>query len=138
MISYPAVVVHGLEDASAALESGLPVTLLSAPGAACTAGALWWREVVKQACARHPNTPVCDVLDCADAPGRAMEALRLGQRVLVLDPACPAFAAVSGAVAACGGTLLSVRPPAVDAAPCGFTEPYARERLAAWLRCGHE
>jgi hypothetical protein len=138
MISYPAVVVHGLEDACAALESGLPVTLLSAPGAACTAGALWWREVVKQARARHPSTPVCDVLDCADAPGRAMEALRLGQCLLVLDPACPAFAAVSGAAAASGGTLLPGRPPALDVAPGGFNEPHARERLTAWLRHGHE
>jgi hypothetical protein len=138
MISYPAVVVPGLEDACAALESGLPVTLLSAPGAACTAGALWWREVVKQARARHPNTPACDVLDCADAPGRAMEALRLGQRLLILDPACPGFAAVSGAAAEAGGTLLSSRPAALDAAPRGFSEPHARERLAAWLRHGHE
>jgi hypothetical protein len=49
MIIHPAVIVHGLSDARAALRPGWPVTLLSAPGAALFAGCLWWRELVAAA-----------------------------------------------------------------------------------------
>ena len=37
MILPPAVIIHGLPHAQAALAPGLPVTLLSAPWAACFA-----------------------------------------------------------------------------------------------------
>jgi hypothetical protein len=124
----PAVVVHGLSDAVAALRPGLPVTLLSAPGAALYAGALWWREVIAGARAACPAAAARDILDCADAPGRAMAALRAGQRLLVLDPHCPAFTAVCGAAASLGAVVLAQRPPALDLA-----EPAAHRRLAPWL-----
>jgi hypothetical protein len=123
-----AVVVHGLVDARRALQLCRPVTLLSAPGAALFAGCLWWREIVAAARAAHPATPACDVLDCADAAGQAMAALRAGQRRLILDPACPAFATVRAAAAALGAIVLAERPPALDLA-----EPEARRRLARWL-----
>ena len=45
----PAVIVHGLDDARAALAPGRPVTLLSAPGAALYAGCGWWRALVRLA-----------------------------------------------------------------------------------------
>ena len=96
VLPYPAVVVHDLAQARAALCEGLALTLLSAPGAACFAGAGWWRALIDMARAAHPHTPCQDVLDCADAPGHAMAAVRLGQAILVLDPACPAFAARRG------------------------------------------
>jgi hypothetical protein len=124
----PAVVVHGLADARQALRAGRPVTLLSAPGAALFAGCLWWRELLAAARAAHPATPAADVLDCADAPGPAMAALRAGQRLLVLAPAIPAFAAVRSAAATLGAIVLAERPPALDLA-----EPGARRRLARWL-----
>jgi hypothetical protein len=119
----PAVVVHGLEDACAALAPGLPVTLLSAPGAALFAGAGWWRALVAAARAAHPATPCADVLDCADAPGRAMEAIRAGQAVLVLDPGCPAFARVASLA-----RVLSARPVALDLGARG-----GGLRLRDWL-----
>ncbi|MBV9736171.1 MAG: hypothetical protein JO209_09705 [Acidisphaera sp.] len=128
MIHYPAVTVHGLAQAVAALAQGRPVALLSGRGAALYAGCAWWRELIGAARAVHPDVPAIDILDCADAPGRAMEALRTGQRLLVLDPACPAFAAVTGAAACLGATLLAARPPALDLAQRG-----AERRLAAWL-----
>lgn len=124
----PAVVVHGLSDALAALRPGRPVTLLSAPAAARYAGALWWRELMAAARAAHPATPARDVLDCGDAPGQAMAALRIGQRVLVLDPACPAFSAVEGAAALLGARVLRMAPPALDMGRKG-----ARRQLAHWL-----
>ena len=45
----PAVVIHGLPDALAALRSGRPVTLLSGPGAASYACCGWWRALVARA-----------------------------------------------------------------------------------------
>ncbi len=129
MILHPAVVVHGLDQARSALRPALPVTLLSAPGAAVFAGCLWWRALVGQARAEFPAAVLADVLDCADAPGQAMAALRVGQRALVLDPACPAFAAVTAAAANLGATVLSCRPPALDLADYSATG-----RLLPWLR----
>ena len=120
---HPAVVVHDLAQANAALAAGLALTMLSAPGAGCFAGAGWWRALVAQARATHPDTPCQDVLDCADAPGHAMAAIRLGQAILVLDPACPAFARVAALA-----TVLTARPPALDLAESG-----AARRLRAWL-----
>jgi len=122
MFFPPAVVVHGLDQARAALRPGLPVTLLSARGAALYAGCGWWRALVEQAGAAH------DILDCADAPGYAMAALRIGQRHLILDAACPGFAAVAAAAATIGARLLAERPEALDLAERG-----ADRRLLAWL-----
>ncbi len=127
-IGAPAVVVHGLDDATTALGIGLPVTLLSAPGAGIFAGAGWWRALVTRARAAHPGTPCVDVLDCGDAPGRAMAAIRAGQAALVLDPACPAFARVAALA-----TVLSGRPAALDLGQRG-----ARRLLRDWLSASRE
>jgi len=128
MFFPPAVVVHGLNEARAALRPGLPVTLLSARGAALYAGCGWWRALVEAALADAPAAEVHHILDCADAPGQAMAALRLGQRNLVLDAACPAFAAVAAAAATLGARVLAERPEALDLAERG-----AERRLVAWL-----
>jgi len=128
MIRSPAVVVHGLGHARQALRPGWPVTLLSAEAAAGFAGCLWWRELVAAARAAHPATPAHDILDCGEAPGWAMAALRAGQRVLVLEAACPAFSAVAAAAATVGAVVLPARPPALD-----FGKPAARRALAGWL-----
>jgi hypothetical protein len=128
MTLHPAVVVHGLEDAEAALAVGRPVTLLSARGAALYAGCLWWREMIARARAAHPAMPVIDILDCADAPGRALAAIRAGQKFLILAPTVPGFPAVAAIAAARGLVLLAERPPALDLA-----EPGAARRLPAWL-----
>lgn len=123
----PAILVHGLPHARLALAPGRPVTLLSAPGAASYAGCGWWRAVVAAALAEHPGADVPDVLDCGDAPGRALEALSLGCRLLVLRPG-PAWEDISARVAAQGARLLDRAPPALDLA-----KPGAGRRLAGWL-----
>lgn len=128
MIYPPAVIVHGLADACAALAPGRPVTLLSAPGAGGFAGCLWWLEMVAAARARHPRTEALAILDCAAAPGRAMEALRLGVQIVVLSEDCPAFRTVAGIAATQGARVLGTAPPALDLA-----DPAARRRLAGWL-----
>ncbi len=88
-----AVVVHSLAHARAALsaaaEHGVAVTLLSGPGAAGYAGPAWFREVVAAAQAEHPGIEVTAVLDCGDAPGHALAALRAGLKAIRFtgDPA---------------------------------------------------
>ena len=123
----PAVIIHGLPHALAALAPGRPVTLLSAPGAASYAGCAWWRAVVSAALAAHPGSAAPDVLDCADAPGRALEALSVRCRLIVLHP-CPAWADIAGRAQSCGARLLADAPPALDLGWRG-----EERRLAAWL-----
>jgi len=119
----PAVTIHGLEMARLALAPGLPVTLLSGPGAATYAGCGWWRAVVAMAGQTGP-----DVLDCGDAAGRALEALRAGCKWLVLDGGCPAFPRVAERAALHGACLLPSRPESLDLADHG-----ASRRLRLWL-----
>ncbi len=120
-----AVVVHGVEHARLALGLQRPVTLLSAPGAALGAGCGWWRTVMAAAGSTGP-----DVLDCADAPGRALEALSVGCRWIVLLP-CPAWASVAERAASMGADVLRSRPEALDLGERG-----AARRIEAWLGIG--
>jgi hypothetical protein len=126
---YPAVVVHGLRHARSALTIGRPVTLLSAPGTALFAGCGWWRAVIERARDEHPGVPVDDILDCADAPGLALGALRIGQRRLVLSPTSPGWQSVAAIAASLGGEVLTSRPQALDMA-----DRNAARRLHDWLQ----
>ena len=116
----PAVVVHGLADARAALAPGQPVTLLSGEAAALYAGCGWWRALVAAAARRFPAGAVRGHAGlrrrlrarrwrrCASACAR-----------LILWPDAPGRAAVAAIVAGRGGVLLAARPPALDLADAG-------------------
>ncbi len=110
------------------LAAEAPVTLLSAPGAALFAGCLWWRELVRAAEAEFPRTPVTDVLDCADASGLAMGAVRSGVCRLVLWPGAPGWQAVRLVAEREAGFVLPQAPDALDMAARN-----ARRRLHEWL-----
>jgi biotin carboxylase len=81
-MSERVIIIHSLEQAVTALkaarELGRPVTLASPPGAAAYTGALWFREVVKQAEREVPDAEASSILDCADKPGLVMAAFRQG------------------------------------------------------------
>ncbi len=128
MILHPAVTIHGLAHARAAIAPGLAVTLLSAPGAGLYAGCLWWRAVIDRVA---DESRVISILDCADGAGQAMAALRAGVCNLVLWRETPGWESVAGIAAARGGFVLSGAPPSLDLA-----EPGAARRLDAWLRAG--
>lgn len=113
MILHPAVTIHGLADARMAVASGLPVTLLSAPGAGVFAGCLWWRAIMDRV---RDNGPVFGILDCAGASGQALAALRIGVRHLVLWPDAPGWASVAAIAAEAGGFVLPEAPPSLDLA----------------------
>jgi fructose/tagatose bisphosphate aldolase len=77
-----AILIHNARDAQAAVAAAaalhVPVTLLSAPGAAGYAGAGYFRALIADVQARHPDVAVTGVLDCGAAPGHVMGALRAG------------------------------------------------------------
>jgi hypothetical protein len=124
MVLPPAVIIHGLPHARLALAPGRPVTLLSAPGAALYAGCLWWQALIAAAQTDSPH-----FLDCADAPGRAVEALKLGLPGLILTCEEALFAAVANIAQAQGAALLAAAPPALDLALHG-----SERSLCAWLQ----
>jgi hypothetical protein len=126
---YPAVIVHSLADARHALSPGLPVTLLSGNAAALYAGCGWWSALVAAARAEFPLVQIADCLDCADASGHALAALRIGVRHLILRPDAPGRHRVAAIVASLHGVLLAERPRGFDLA-----EPANRRRLDEWLR----
>lgn len=131
----PAVTVHGLAGARAALAAAGPrgVLLLSAPGAGGFAGPAWFLGVVRAAAAAHPGVAPYAALDCADAPGTALAALRAGVRMVLLDGACPGFAAVSAAAAEVGAQVLPGRPASLDIGGLDLRRRDDLARLAAWL-----
>jgi hypothetical protein len=128
MVIHPAVIVHGLADARAALAVGAPVTLLSSPGAALFAGCLWWREMVAAARADYPHAIATDILDCADGSDTAMGALRSGVCRLVLWPEASGWQAVAAIAKREGGFVLRQAPEALDMAARNATR-----QLRAWL-----
>jgi len=77
-----AILIHSLEHARAALAAAVQlrvaVTLVSAESAAGNAGPLWFVELIKAAEEEFPNAKFTAVLDCGDAPGYALAALRAG------------------------------------------------------------
>ncbi len=128
----PAVMVHGLEMAQAALEvaAGRRITLLSGEGAGAYAGVAWWQALVAAA-ALAPGADLCDVLDCGGAAGRALEALRGGQKLLVLRAAPLIWDDIARRASGLGATLLVDPPPSLDMA-----DKRARRGLKAWLVAG--
>lgn len=120
----PAVIVHELEQARTALRAGLPVTLLSAPAAACYAGVGWWLALMRAASEQPPP----HILDCGESPARALEALRAGQRLVALRAPPALFEDIAARAHMLGATMLPAPPPALD-----LSERTAARRLRSWL-----
>lgn len=114
----PAIVFHSLAQAEAALraaeELGLPVTLLSAFAAAGYAGPGWFRSVVEQARAAHPDAEVTAVLDCGEFSGLALGALR--DRVACIRFSGDTLDKIADIAGQYGATVIAERPEALDLA----------------------
>jgi hypothetical protein len=110
------------------------VTLLSAPGAAGFMGPGWFLALVAPAMAAFAAVPCRAVLDCADAPGQALAALRAGLRWVVLAPEVPGFAEICAAALESGATVLPAAPAALDMALLDLRRPAGQQRFAEWLR----
>jgi hypothetical protein len=129
----PAIIVHGLDDAlaacAAAAERGRAVRLFSAVNAAAYGGPGWFTAVIDAARARYPQAVVEPVLDCGDAPGHALAALRHGVAAIAFDGSARAAQKIA-AIAAARGVAVIARPQkALDAAACRDAPAACR----AWL-----
>jgi hypothetical protein len=103
------IVVHSLGDARTALAAaaslGVGVTLASAPGAGISAGPGWFKAVVEMARDAVPAAEFSCVLDCGDAAGMVLAALRQGlPRVLFTGPDATA-ARLADIAVQCGAVL---------------------------------
>ena len=129
-----AILVHGIGDLRAALEAasilGRPLTVLSIPGAAGSAGPAWFHALILAGQAEFPQVPLTGVLDCADQPGHALAALRAGCRDLLLHASVPAWPRVQAIAEASAARLYRCHGPFFD--PRFFREPIGacREWLA--------
>ncbi|HEX2152024.1 MAG TPA: hypothetical protein VHG31_08515 [Stellaceae bacterium] len=136
----PAIVVHSLAHAVAALEAaaeaGEPVVLLSAVNAGLSAGAGWWREVVAAArdCVRAAR--MAALLDCGDDAGAAQAALREGIEAIVFSGRDEVVERLADIAHQCGGSVLTERPEtALDLGGDFFAPPDAlRRRVLEMLR----
>ena len=127
------VIVHSLAQAEAALSAasalGCPITLASAPGASATVGIRWFQAVVEQATASYPDVAVSAVIDCAERPGEALAALRLGCTAVRFTGKRSAAAKLKAIAAEQGAEILTGRLSALDL--LGQADPAAAART--WL-----
>lgn len=114
----PRIVVHSLAHARAALqaagETGTAVTLIGPPGGAAYLGTPFLLEIVGQARAAFPQAKATAVVDCGDAPGLALAALRQGAEAVRLDAAPAVLAKVAEIAGRRGGRLDREDTPALD------------------------
>ncbi|UCH74133.1 MAG: hypothetical protein JSU82_17790 [Rhodospirillales bacterium] len=131
----PAIVVHGLAHAEAALAAaaglGVAVTLISAEGAAGYAGPSWFRMVVEEARAAHPEAQVTAVLDCGDMPGYALAALRDGAQIIRFSG--DTADKIADIAAQCGAQIIAERPAALDLAPVERARRDLERACRDWL-----
>jgi hypothetical protein len=114
---------------SIAADLGVPVTLLSAPGAAGTGGPAWFRKLARLAGDDYPEAVFSTVIDCGDRPGLVLAALRDGHVQVFFtgrNVVAEKLAAIADQV---GARLLTRRPKALD------LEGEARPEIACreWL-----
>ena len=133
----PAITVHGLAQAEAALAAAGPagVLLLSPPDAASRGGTAWFLALVEAARAAHPDTACEAAIDCGIEAGAALGALRAGAATVILDGTCPAFPAVASAAAEMGATLWPKRPASLDLDGADLRRRDTLKKIADWLAC---
>ncbi|MSP82990.1 MAG: hypothetical protein EXQ94_08670 [Alphaproteobacteria bacterium] len=131
-----AIVVHDRDDAEAAaaeaLAADVPVILLTAQGAAAFAGVDYLLGMIAQGAAPAPGAKVEAVLDCDEAAGDVLNAIRVGWKRILFTGDPELGAKLADIVGQAGGTLLTRRPEALDLE--GERNPHAACR--AWLKLG--
>jgi hypothetical protein len=130
----PAIRVHSAADACAALRAAdalhVPVTLVSAPAAAGYAGAGYFAALITLARAEFPSVAMTDVLDCGEAPGHVLGALRQGLKMVRFRGDGDMAAKLAAIARAQGATLITEDLPALDLARVDDAETACR----TWLK----
>jgi hypothetical protein len=144
MPAGPAIVVHSLAHAVAALEAaaeaGRPVLLLSAADAGLSAGAGWWREVIAAA---HEAVPAAQaaiksaaLIDCGDDAGAAQAALRSGIEAIVFSGPDETLERLADIARQRGCRVLRERPfQALDLGDDFFAPPETLRRRVLAVLC---
>lgn len=127
------IVVHSLAQAVAALaaarEAGVTVRLVSAPAAAATLGALAFRDMIAAAEGGMSGSSAGAVLDCGDAPGLALNAMRHGIKVVRVEASPEVRRSLGDIAAQCGAALDEDRRDTLDLRDAVD----ARAEVRAWL-----
>lgn len=109
-----AVIVHSHADvaraARLAADLRVPVTIMTAPGAADYAGPDVLFAMVQAGLAEAPGADIVAIIDCADAAGRAQAALRAGWRHILFTGHPDAAARLADLARQSGASLLTARP----------------------------
>lgn len=128
------IIVHHLGHAVAALGAakalGVPVSLRSAPGAAAYLGAAVFRDMIAAAMIEVPGVEARAVLDCGDAPGHALNALRQGVAAVRLDAPPDVRARVGDIARQFGAVLDEDAAPALDLLDADDPAAASRQWLA--------
>ncbi len=115
------IAVHGLDHARAALaaaqECRCPVVLTSSPEGAASLGAPLFARIIALARAEYPAAEAEAVLDCGDAPGLALAAMRCGVEAVRVRAAPEAMRRLADIAAQAGVRLLPAEDrPVLDLA----------------------
>jgi fructose/tagatose bisphosphate aldolase len=134
-VSGKRIIIHSLADARAALAAAqalkVPVTLVSAEGAGGYAGASWFKALVDAAAAEFSEVVLTAVLDCADEPGTALNALRHGIKHLRFTGAAAPRRRLKDIARELGAEIeIGKAPQALDL----LDQPNPEEAALAYLR----
>jgi hypothetical protein len=125
--------VHDLAQGRAAFavaaELDVPVTIMSAPGAALSLGVGYFAALIATLRREYPAVAATAVLDCGDAPGLALAALRHGIEGVRVKAPRAALARIADIAAQSGGALVTGRVRTLDLA--GVED--APSACRAWL-----
>jgi len=129
-----AIIVHSLEHVAAALGAaksmGVEITLHSAPGAARSLGALFFRDMVGIGTAGFPEVVVRAVLDCGEDPGLALNAFRHGIKAVRVTVPTDVQARLGDIARQSGAVLDEGDPQLLDLLDVADPEAACRD----WLR----
>jgi hypothetical protein len=123
MVAVPhRFIIHSQEQAFAALDisAGLAQTaiLLESPPGVVLRQGIGWFQAIEAACRqRHPAAKCAFLIDCDDAAGLALAALRLGFLRLRVRLDGRALQAVRDVADQLGATLETATAPALDLGP---------------------
>ncbi|MEW5704996.1 MAG: hypothetical protein AB1781_10500 [Pseudomonadota bacterium] len=128
-----AVIVHDLPQALAALAAAArlnrPITLRTPYGAASCAGAGYFQKVAELAKRQYPGVTAVFVLDCGDAAGQALGALRAGWKRIRFEGTAATLAKVADIAGQTGAVLDTDATPARDLSQAEDPE----KATAEWL-----
>lgn len=116
---------------SAAAAQDSPVILLSAPDAASSVGPAWFLSLIDIATTGHPDVAVTPILDCGNAPGYTLAALRLGIRAICFTGAN--VKQIRDITAQYGAMLLTERPESLDLEAIEASGGDIEAACATWL-----